>query len=116
MDPLATYAAARGAGLRPALLESLGPATAFSRTAILALAPRRRLEVWDGVTYEDGAAIGAADALLSELQTGLRPGADFPVWIGFFSYEFAAHLGLPTGVAMPGLPEATFCLYDDGWL
>ena len=116
MDPLATYAAARGAGLRPALLESLGPATAFSRTAILALAPRRRLEVWDGVAYEDGAAIGAADALLTELQTGLRPGCDFPVWIGFFSYEFAARLGLPTGAAMPGLPEAAFCLYDDGWL
>ena len=116
MDPLAIYAAARDAGLRPALLESLGPPTAFSRRALLAVAPRRRLEVWDGSLYEDGAAIGAADDLLAELETGLSPGRDFPVWVGFFSYEFAARLGLPTGAALPGLPEAAFCLYDDGWL
>jgi len=116
MDPLVIYAAARGGGLRPALLESLGPPTAFARRTLLAAAPRRRLEVWDGLLYEDGAAIGAADDLLAQLETGLTPGRDFPVWIGFFSYEFAARLGLPTGTAMPGLPEAAFCLYDDGWL
>ncbi len=116
MDPLTIYAAARNAGLRPALLESLGPPTAFSRRALLAVAPRRRLEVWDGSLYEDGAAIGAADDALAELETGLSPGRDFPVWVGFFSYEFAARLGLPTGAALPGLPEAAFCLYDDGWL
>ena len=116
MNPPAVYAAARGAGLRPALLESLGPPTAFSRRALLAVAPRRRLEVWGGLLYEDGVAIGAADALLDELQTGLAPGRDFPVWVGFFSYEFAARLGLPANAAMPGLPEAAFCLYGDGWL
>jgi anthranilate/para-aminobenzoate synthase component I len=116
VDPLAIYAEARDAGLRPALLESLGPPTAFSRRTVLALAPSRRLEVWDGVLYEDGAEIGGAAALLDCLQTGLRPGCDFPAWIGFFSYEFAARLGLPTNAAVPGLPEAAFLLYDDGWL
>ncbi len=116
MDLLATYAAARHAGLRPVLLESLGPPTAFSRRTILALGPSRRLEVWDGTLYEDGAEIGTAAALLDELQTGLRAGCDYPAWIGFFSYEFAARLGLPTRPAMPGLPEASFLLYDDGWL
>ena len=45
MNVLATYAAARDAGLRPALLESLGPPTAFSRRTMLALEPSRRLEV-----------------------------------------------------------------------
>ncbi len=116
MDPLATYAAARSAGLRPALLESLGPPTDFSRRTLLAVAPRRRLEVWNGLLYEGGAAIGAADDLLAQLETGLIPGRDFPVWVGFFSYEFATRLGLPAGAAMPGLPEAAFSLYDDGWL
>ncbi len=116
MDPLTIYAQARAAGLRPALLESLGPATPFSRLTILGLRPSRRLEVWAGVVYEDGVAIGGAERLLAELETGLVPGRDVPVWIGFLSYEFAARLGLPTNAAMPGLPEASFCLYDDAWL
>ena len=61
MDPLTIYAQARAAGLRPALLESLGPATPFSRLTILGLRPSRRLEVWAGVVYEDGVAIGGAE-------------------------------------------------------
>ncbi|HUK78824.1 MAG TPA: aminodeoxychorismate components I/II, partial [Thermoleophilia bacterium] len=116
MDPLTVYAQARAGGLRPALLESLGPATPFSRRTILGLRPRRRLEVWAGRLYEDGVAIGEAGRLLAELEHGLVPGHDVPVWIGFFSYEFAARLGLPAKAAMPGLPEASFCLYDDAWL
>ena len=116
MDPLTIYAQARAAGLQPALLESLGPATAFSRRTVLGLRPLRRLEVWGGLLYEDGAAIGKAERLLTELERGLVPDGDLPIWIGFFSYEFAARLGLPTNAPMPGLPEASFCLYDDAWL
>jgi anthranilate synthase len=118
-EPLAIYAAARGAGLRPALLESLGPSTAFSRDTILGLAPGRSLEMWDGALFEGGRGgrrLGGAAELLGELETGLRAGSLFPLWIGFFSYEFARHLGLPTGAPMPGLPEAAFRRYDEGWL
>lgn len=115
-DPSTTYAQARAAGLRPALLESLGPPTPFSRCSLLGVAPRRTLEVWDGSLYGDGRRIGPATDLLDELASGLRPGRDFPVWIGFLSYEFAGRLGLPANPPLSGLPEAAFCLYDDGRL
>jgi hypothetical protein len=115
-DPPTAYAQARAAGLRPALLESLGPPTPFSRRSLLGVAPRRVLEVWDGSLHDGGRRVGPATDLLDELGTGLRPGRDFPVWIGFFSYEFAGRLGLPASSPMRGLPEAAFCLYDDGRL
>lgn len=114
-DPASLYWTARRRGLRPVMLESLGPRTDFGRRTVCACVPARRLEVWDGLLYEDGAVIGVAADLFAELETGLGEGF-FPLWAGFFAYEFARHLGLPTGTPLPGLPEAAFSLYTDGYL
>jgi anthranilate synthase/aminodeoxychorismate synthase-like glutamine amidotransferase len=109
------YNAARRRGLRPALLESLGPRTHFGRRRVLGVAPARRLEVWDGVLYDDGEPVGGATDLLTLLESDLGDGF-FPAWIGFFSYEFARHLGLPTNGPMPRFPDAAFNLYPSGFL
>jgi anthranilate synthase/aminodeoxychorismate synthase-like glutamine amidotransferase len=114
-EAIALYSAARRRGLRPALLESLGPRTHFGRRTVLGVAPVRRLEVWDGVLYEDGEPVGGATDLLTLLESATGD-AFFPVWIGFFSYEFARHLGLPTNGPMPGFPDASFALYPSGYL
>ena len=60
----------------------------------------------------------AAGAQSSPVGTGALPHGDslFPLWIGFLAYELARHLGLPTGDPMPGLPDAAFTLYEDGWV
>lgn len=114
-EAIELYNAARRRGLSPALLESLGPRTHFGRRTVLALAPVRRLEVWDGVLYDDGEPIGGASDLLTLLESGLGDGF-FPAWIGFFAYEFARHLGMPTNGPMPGFPDAAFRLYPSGYL
>ena len=114
-DAIALYNAARRRGLRPALLESLGPRTHFGRRTVLGVAPARRLEVWDGALYDDGELVGGASDLLTLLESGTGD-AFFPAWIGFFSYEFARHLGLPTNGPMPGFPDAAFFLYPSGYL
>ena len=114
-EAIQLYQAARRHGLRPALLESLGPRTHFGRRTVLGVAPARRLEVWDGVLYDDGEQVGGAADLLTLLGSDLGD-AFFPAWIGFFSYEFARHLGLPTNAPMPGFPDAAFCLYPSGCL
>ncbi len=112
---IALYNAARRRGFRPALLESLGPRTHFGRRTVLGVAPARRLEVWDGALYDDGEQVGGAPDLLDLLATETGD-AFFPAWIGFFSYEFARHLGSPAGESMPGLPDASFSLYPSGYL
>ena len=109
------YRELRERGLRPALLESLGSRTAFARRTVLGRDPVRRLEVWDGRLYEDGSETGAAQDILARLELPART-SFFPAWIGFFTYEFARHLGLPTNGPMAGLPEAAFYLYPDGYL
>jgi len=109
------YGELRERGLRPALLESLGSRTAFARRTVLGFDPVRRLEVWDGRLYEDGREAGAAEAILARLELPASAGF-FPAWIGFLTYEFARHLGLPTNAPMAGLPEAAFYLYPDGYL
>ena len=109
------YRELRERGLRPALLESLGSRTEFGRRTVLGRDPVRRLEVWDDRLYEDGREAGAAQDILARLELPGRAGF-FPAWIGFFTYEFARHLGLPTNAPMPGLPEAAFYLYPDGYL
>ncbi|AEV16127.1 Anthranilate synthase component II/para-aminobenzoate synthase glutamine amidotransferase component II [Thermus sp. CCB_US3_UF1] len=111
---LGLYHAARTRGLRPALLESLGPRTPFSRLSLLGVRPRHRLEVWEGRLYLDGRRVGEALDLFSYLERGLGRGF-FPAWMGFFAYEFARHLGLATHPPLPGLPEAAFFYYPEGF-
>ena len=157
--PIVLYAAARDRGLRPVLLESLGPPTPYCRRTVLAAAPAATIELRGGRLFADNVATGdGIDGLFERLADGIggltareprardgdsargdhpvrgdHPGRDhhpasgektrssveqpfFPAWLGFFAYEFARHLGLPTGTPMPGLPEAGFRLYRDGWL
>jgi len=111
---LGLYQAARLQGLRPALLESLGPKTPFSRLSLLGLRPSHRLEVLEGKLYLDGRRVGEALDLFRHLEKGLGRGY-FPAWMGFFAYEFARHLGLPTHPPVPGLPEAAFFYYPEGF-
>ena len=114
-EAIELYNAARRRGLRPALLESLGPRTHFGRRTLLGVGPARRLEVWDGVLYDDGEPVGGATDLLTLLESGLGEHV-FPAWMGFLAYEFARHLGLPTNGPMPGFPDAAFNLYPSGYL
>lgn len=107
---LALYHGARTLGMRPALLESLGPRTSFARLSLLGVRPRHRLEVLEGRLYLDGKRVGEALEIFRYLERGLGRGF-FPAWIGFFAYEFARHLGLPTHRPLPGLPEAFFFYY-----
>ena len=111
---LGLYHAARCSGLRPALLESLGPRTPFSRLSLLGVGPAHRLEVWEGRLYLDGRRVGEALEVFRYLERGLGKGF-FPAWIGFFAYEFARHLGLPAHKPLPGLPEAFFLYYPEGY-
>lgn len=113
-DAASLYAGARAFGLRPALLESAGAVTRCGRLTLLGVGATRRLEVWDGVTYLDGAAVGDALAVFRYLEQGLGE-RFFPAWIGFFAYEYARHLGLPTHAPLPGLPEAAFYYYPEGY-
>ncbi|GAA6734735.1 aminodeoxychorismate components I/II [Thermus oshimai] len=111
---LGLYHAARALGLRPALLESLGPRTPFGRLSLLGVRPRHLLEVWEGRLYLDGRRVGEALEVFRYLERGLGKGF-FPAWIGFFAYEFARHLGLPAHPPVPGLPEAAFLYYPEGY-
>lgn len=111
---LGLYHAARSLGLRPALLESLGIRAPFSRLSLLGLRPVHRLEVWEGWLYLDGRRVGEALDIFAYLEKGLGRGY-FPAWIGFFTYEFARHLGLSTHKPLPGLPEAAFFYYPEGF-
>ena len=115
MEAVDLYRRARAGGRRPALLESLGVQTSFGRRSILGLDPLRFAEIRDGRLLVDGVASGSALDLLDLLEEGHGP-RFFPAWIGFLSYEFARHVGLPTNEPMPGLPEAAFFLYPHGWL
>ncbi|WP_252829352.1 chorismate-binding protein [Thermus scotoductus] len=111
---LGLYHAARCLGLRPALLESLGIRAPFSRLSLLGLKPAHRLEVWEGWLYLDGRRVGEALDIFAYLEKGLGKGY-FPAWMGFFAYEFARHLGLATHGPLPGLPEAAFFYYPEGF-
>ncbi|WP_208619946.1 chorismate-binding protein [Thermus tenuipuniceus] len=100
--------------MRPALLESLGPRTPFSRLSLLGVRPAHRLEVWEGRLYLDGKGVGEALDIFTYLERRLGRGY-FPAWIGFFAYEFARHLGLSTHEPLPALPEAAFFYYPEGF-
>ncbi|MDM7324618.1 MAG: aminodeoxychorismate components I/II, partial [Thermus sp.] len=108
------YHAARSLGLRPALLESLGVRTPFARLSLLGVRPAHRLEVQEGRLYLDGRRVGEAVDLFTYLEKGHGRGY-FPAWMGFVAYEFARHLGLAAHPPLPGLPEAVFFYYPEGF-
>lgn len=67
----------------------------------------------EGVLFLDGVAIGTALDIFDHIH--LEPTYDFfPAWVGFFSYEFARHFGLPTKAPRAGVPEAVFYLFTKG--
>ena len=107
------YAWAKAKGLQPALLESAGVQTPFGQLSLLGIGATKRLEVWQGITYLNDKAVGDALAIFKYLNQGLGNNY-FPAWIGFFAYEYAQHLGLPTHKALADLPEAAFYYYPDG--
>ena len=83
--------------------------------SLLGYGPTATLEVRDGRTLLDGRDVGGPLEILRLLERGL--GEDwFPAWIGFFSYEYARHLGLRTREPIPGLPEAAFRFYPQGFV
>jgi len=132
------YLGAREAGLRPALLETVTPGEDRGSTAdvsiaagegaadrprgpgggglsLLGVAPGRVLEVVGGRTLLDSRDVGGPLEILRLLEEGLG-NRWFPAWIGFFAYEYARHLGLRTRDPLPGLPEAHFRLYPEGFV
>jgi anthranilate synthase len=124
LDVVGLYRAARAAGRRPALLESLGCSTPFGRRTLLGVDPVKTAWVVGGRLFVDGREQGAALDLFDVLEEAVAGPADdapgagtgvFPAWIGFLSYEFARHIGLPANAPLEGLPEATFFLYPHGW-
>jgi anthranilate synthase/aminodeoxychorismate synthase-like glutamine amidotransferase len=108
------FAWAKQQGLQPALLESAGVQTDFGKLSLLGVGATKKLEVWQGVTYLNGKAIGDALAIFKYLKQGLSNDY-FPAWIGFFAYEYAQYLGLPTHTALHSLPEAAFYYYPQGF-
>jgi len=124
LDVVGLYRAARAAGRRPALLESLGSRTPFGRRTLLGVDPVKTAEVRAGRLFVDGREQGVALDVFDALEDAVAGRDDaatgdtasvFPAWIGFLSYEFARHVGLPTNAPMEGLPEAAFFLYRHGW-
>ncbi len=107
------YLDARAAGLRPALLDSAGDPSQ-DQLSLLGIGRAHTLEVRDGHSWLDGVCIGGPLEILRRLEGGLGAG-HFPAWIGFFSYEFSRHLGLPTREPVPGLPDAVFHFYPQGY-
>lgn len=115
MDLPGLYRAAREVGLAPALLESLGPSVPFGRRSVLGIAPVEELVVRDGALYAGGKRVGDAADLPARLRAPAGRGF-FPAWIGWFGYEYARYLGLPTRDPVAGMPEAVFRLYSRGWV
>lgn len=109
------YRAARAAGLRPALLDAGGRSSPGEGLSLLGAGPTKRLEVRGGETLLNGVPIGGPRAIFSALEEGLGTGR-FPAWIGFFTYEYGRHLDHSTHAPLPGLPEAVFHYYPEGWV
>lgn len=68
-----------------------------------------------GRLLEDGRLAGGVARLFERLDGGLDDGL-FTALIGSFAYEFARHISLPTLPPLPGLPDAAFFLFPDGFL
>jgi len=100
---------------KPFLLESLGPQTSYSSRSILGIRPVRTLICRDGRLFENDQDIGSALDIFDHLILP-KTNSFFPAWLGFFSYEFARHLGLPSKSLGAKLPEAAFYLYNEGFV
>ena len=100
---------------KPFLLESLGPHTPYSSKSILGVNPVRTLICRDGKLFENEKHIGSALDIFDHFDLP-QTQSFFPAWLGFFSYEFAKHLGLPTKSLQGNFPEAAFFLYEDGFV
>jgi len=112
---LSLYRAARNAAQLPAWLDSAGSPAPGEGLSLLGVRPTRVIEVRDGATWLDGRRIGGPLEILHRLEDELGTG-HFPAWIGFFAYEYARHLGLRTREPLPGLPEARFHYYPEGYV
>ncbi len=112
--PLSLYASARNKGLKPMLLDAPLLGSHLSKQAILGVAPVKTLEVREGILFVNGKRDGTALDIFSHLNVGRNPGNFFPAWMGYFTYEFARHFGMPTKNPDPNIPEAFFHLYEDG--
>ncbi len=108
------YQAYRKNNQCPALLESHGAHTNYSKRSILGTHPRQCLLVKKGILYLDDRPVGLANDIFKFLSLP-KSLQFFPVWIGFFAYEFARHFELPTKDSLDDLPEAAFFLYDEGY-
>ena len=112
MNPLFDlYRAYRSENQAPILLESLGPVSLNAKISILGVAPSHELLVREGRLYLDGRDVGDATRIFDYFSLP-KSNQFFPAWMGFFSYEFARHFGLPTKKADSALPEAAFYFFE----
>jgi anthranilate synthase len=100
---------------KPFLLESLGPQTPYSSRSILGIRPTRTLTCKNGRLYDGAQDIGTALDIFSHLEL-TKSNSFFPAWLGFFSYEFGRHFGLPSKTLSGTFPEAAFYLYEEGFV
>ncbi len=105
MDIFNYYLSAKNMGLAPALLE-------FGGLRVCGIKPETSLGVTHGHFFKDSVDLGLAEHIFEHLH--LKPSHNFfPAYLGFFSYEFAQHLGFSTKDS--GLfPDAFFNLYTQG--
>jgi anthranilate synthase len=126
--PLKLYNFYQECNLKPALLE-------WESYTFLGINPTCVLEIKNNKLYQNEKIIGHAldifkyfdmqynnksentgqrDIFLKKNSECLSNGKFFPAWIGFFSYEFAQYLGLPTKKGSREFPEAYFAYYENG--
>jgi len=117
MNPIDLYVEALSRGLRPALLLTPREISLNSGLSVLGIAPSQEISVREGKLYIDGKLSGSACELLHHLNFRThKRGGFFPAFVGFCTYEFSRHFGLVTHLPVENLPEATFYLYEQGFV
>lgn len=112
MDILHYYQSAEEAAKSPILLQFREPIT-NAKLDICGIEPTCTLEVRNGRLLKDGKDSGEALAIFDHLVLE-SSSSFFPAYLGFFSYEFAEHLGKPCHKASRTLPDAFFRCYERG--
>jgi anthranilate synthase/aminodeoxychorismate synthase-like glutamine amidotransferase len=121
-DRAAFYAALRSQNLKPFWLESPPPHSKLSRHSIIGINPKRTLTVKANKLYEHGKEIGSALELFNEFEQTAHKKTSasrfFPAWIGYFAYEYASYLGLPTHRGEKSLNphDALFFYFEEGFV